>query len=142
MFGEAQRKIEEFAKKKRIQFTLQTFTSDRSVLSGKLSKGKVEIEVYLVREGDEYFAYDITSIGLPNELYMDSPQHGTSTKQRSQEIVANVKKLLVQEIRFNSKPSVLNKNAGFIILPIDGKDLKIYQKNNYFQLTLASEKTT
>lgn len=100
----------------------------------RFSSGDKELWVNLILKDDTWFAYGLSSDGLPREIYADSLQNDFTEEQRSSEIMKTVDQLFSKSLAFHRSPSFLNKSKGYIVLNIDGKTSKALLKQNYFQL--------
>ncbi len=115
-----------------------TEEADGTYIDCVIENGDVDLAVAIPKHDGEFYAYDIQSTGLPLEVYSDELSEGFSEQARSSEILDNVDKILNKKIEFHPKPRVLNGDAGYIVLPIDGKSVKLRQKRNSFGLRLSN----
>jgi hypothetical protein len=126
-------KLQDIASKHGYECEL-TYDNDGSLIDAAINKGGLDLYVVIPRHEGEYYAYGLSSSGLPREIYPDNVRAGVTKEQRSNEILQTVDKLLGRKIRFTHKPGVFNRASGFIVLSIDGRETKIPLKNNYFGL--------
>lgn len=111
---------------------------DGSYIDFVIRKDDRDLFVIFPKHGGVYVAYDLTSSGLPREIYPDTPPDYFSDKQRSTEVIINIESILSKSLQFYKAPGLFNKNKGYITLPIDGRIQKIFQKSNYFNLPIAA----
>jgi hypothetical protein len=135
MHNEPIKKLRQIAHEFNCQLSIEAVQDD-SYVDCVLQKDDIDLDVIFPRHNGEYYAYGIESTGLPREIYLDDPKDFTE-KDRSNEILETIEKILAKKIKFHEKPGIFNKEKGYIILPIDGKETKIPQKKNYFRLPVA-----
>jgi len=128
--------LKDIAQKFRCQLELEA-TSDGSYIDGILTKEHIDLGVAIPKRNDTYFAYTLHSTVLPLEIYPDNISDGFTEEARSQEVLGNIENILAKKVVFHKTPKLINKEAGFIILPVDGKPTKLHQKKNYFDLPLG-----
>jgi hypothetical protein len=126
--------IQTIFKKFGFDFNKEIFTEDKKTILGSATNGTVSFDILFLLENGKYFAYDLSSNGLPREVYSDSVRKGFTAEQRSSEIINTINRLLSKDVKFCSSPSVFNRNRGFLLLKIDGNAQKIFQKRNHFNL--------
>ncbi|RYF28758.1 MAG: hypothetical protein EOO17_04135 [Chloroflexi bacterium] len=129
--------IEELADKYNVEFSSEMHES-KDYIECMVNKGGIDLDVVATRFGEDYFSYSLSSSHLPRELYPDTIKTaGFSEKNRNDEILQNLRKILSKQVKFYSKPSLLNKKRGYILLTVDGIETKIFQKSNSMDLDVA-----
>lgn len=104
---------------------------DGSYVDCIINHNGLDLSVTLTRFNDNFYAYSLESTILPRDLYPDEiKQASIAPEDRSEEIINNVRLLLSRSASFTKSPSILNKNRGYITIPVDGESNKIYFKNN------------
>jgi hypothetical protein len=111
---------------------------DASYIDCVIECGSIDLYVGLVRgqQGD-YYAHDITSSSLPREFYADSVSKNFTEEERSLEILKTIEDILDGNIEFYPSPDWSNKKRGYIILPVDGIERKLFQEQNSFKLPIS-----
>ena len=110
---------------------------DGRLIEVELTNGKIGLDITFPKINNEFYAYSLSSHGLPREVYPDSLRSGFTEEARDREIQLTVDALLGKKIAFYPKPGIFNHKKGYILLSIDGKEFKIQQKSNYFELPIA-----
>lgn len=128
--------LQNLAIKCKAEFNLDVSDS-QDYIECSLKKDDIEIYVDIPLHGSTFTAYDMSSNFLPRELYNNEVQNNYTEAQRSSEILDNIELILNKKLKFYSKPNIFNKLRGYIILPIDGKQQKIFLKNNYYNFPKA-----
>lgn len=111
-----------------------TKSHDKSYIDIKLGTNEAALWIGVPLQGGVYSAYDITSSALPSELYFEKIRNDFSLGERSEEIIANIDKILGKEFLFHESPTFLKKERGYFVMNVDGIPTKVYQKKNYFDL--------
>jgi len=127
-------KLKELATATGSQINFET-AEDNSYIDCSIIKEGIELDLLLTKF-EEYCAYDLSSPGLPREIYSDQLRPGVTASQRSEEIVNNASALMTRQQVFHPTPRFFNRNRGYILLPIDGSNTKIPLKTNYFGLPI------
>ena len=132
--------LKDLALKHNLSVSFQEY-EDGSLIDASITGGNIDIDITIPRHNEQYYAYSIESSSLPREFYFNSKENGFTSNeelQRSKEVLLNLQKILDKQLEFHSAPSLLNKNKGYIIMTLDGKETKVYQKYNAFGLPVSS----
>ena len=87
----------------------------------------------------EFLPTDLDVKGLYREIYGDPLDSPEAARIRAQEIIRNLEWIMDKKGVFHPVPSLFNKQRGYIEMPIDGKKIKITQKQNFFHFPVATE---
>ena len=111
------------------------YSDNGEYIDCEIVKDNIKIYVILTKFNDDYYAYNFDSDIAPSEFYLDLKSDSpTLVSRREKEIFSNITLLLNKKLRYHKKPSMLNRERGYVELNIDGKTTKIWQKRNLLGL--------
>lgn len=93
--------------------------------------------IWLKNYSGEYIPMDLEGGGLDREMYNEPFDEISKARGRGEEILNNIDSILKRKLVFHAAPGIFNKERGYILLTIDGKETKIMQKKNFFELSMA-----